>query len=161
MCNMLNLEAEKPHRVPLLSAKTGTWSYSGHTLTKTGQLKIRKTSPSLTNCVFWCNWQMEVSEFSMNFWDVAEQEICSMNVQQTNLIATWTRISKECFLHLVESMPRIQAVLGAKGALPNTRRVYLIKWPLSTFAICNQCGLQSVMKSNYMYWIKCRWLDSS
>ena len=46
-----------------------------------------------------------------------------MNVQLTNLqklrdaiMSTWNRISKECFQHLVESMPqRIEAVLRAKG----------------------------------------------
>ncbi len=46
-----------------------------------------------------------------------------MNVQTTNLqklriaiMSIWTKISEECFQHLVESMPqRIKAVLKAKG----------------------------------------------
>ncbi len=46
-----------------------------------------------------------------------------MDVQPTNLqqlrdaiISIWTKISEECFQHLVESMPRkIKAVLKAKG----------------------------------------------
>ena len=56
-------------------------------------------------------------------WDVVEREIFSMNVPLTNLqklhdanMSTWNRISKECFQHLVESMPwRIEAVLREKG----------------------------------------------
>ncbi|KAJ8417767.1 hypothetical protein AAFF_G00226100 [Aldrovandia affinis] len=58
-----------------------------------------------------------------HFWDVVEWEIHNMNVQPTNLqqlydaiMSIWTRISEECFQHLVESMLRkLQAVLGAKG----------------------------------------------
>ncbi len=46
-----------------------------------------------------------------------------MDVQPTNLqqlhdaiMSIWTKISEECFKHLVESMPRrIKAVLKAKG----------------------------------------------
>jgi len=46
-----------------------------------------------------------------------------MNVQLTNLqqlrdaiLSIWTKISEECFQHLVESIPRrIKAVLKAKG----------------------------------------------
>ncbi len=46
-----------------------------------------------------------------------------MDVHPTNLqklrdviISIWTKISEECFQHLVESMPRrIKAVLKAKG----------------------------------------------
>ncbi len=42
------------------------------------------------------------------------------------------QISKECFQHLVESMPRrIKAVMKAKGVQPGTSKVYLIKWPVS------------------------------
>ncbi len=58
-----------------------------------------------------------------HLWDVVEREICIMDVQPTNLHqlrdairSIWTKISEECFLHLVESMPwRIKAVLKAKG----------------------------------------------
>ncbi len=45
-------------------------------------------------------------------WDVVEQEIRIMNVQPTNLqqlrdtiMSIWTKISEECFQHLVESIP--------------------------------------------------------
>ena len=45
-------------------------------------------------------------------WDVVEREICIMDVQLTNLqtlrgavMSIWTKISEECFQHLVESMP--------------------------------------------------------
>ncbi len=52
-----------------------------------------------------------------------EWEIHIMDVQLTNLqqlrdaiMSIWTKISEECFQHLVESMPqRIKAVRKAKG----------------------------------------------
>ncbi len=55
-------------------------------------------------------------------WDMVEREIRIMDVQPTNLqqlrdaiMSIWTKISEECFQHLVESMPRrIKAVLKAK-----------------------------------------------
>ncbi len=58
-----------------------------------------------------------------HFWDVVEREIHIMDVQPTNLqqlcdaiMSIWTKISEECFQHLVESMPRrIKVVLKAKG----------------------------------------------
>ncbi len=57
-----------------------------------------------------------------HLWDVVEREINIMDVQPTNLqqlcdtiMSIWTKISEECFQHLVESMPRrIKAVLKAK-----------------------------------------------
>ncbi len=57
-----------------------------------------------------------------HLWDVVEREIRIMDVQLTNLqqlrdaiMSIWTKISEECFQHLVESMPwRIKAVLKAK-----------------------------------------------
>ncbi len=64
-----------------------------------------------------------------HLWDVVEQEIHIIDVQPTNLqklcdaiMSIWTKISEECFQHLVESMlRRIKAVL------------YLIKWPVSVY----------------------------
>ncbi len=58
-----------------------------------------------------------------HLWDVVEREIRIMDVQPTNLqqlrdiiMSIWTKISEECFQHLVESTPRrIKAVLKAKG----------------------------------------------
>ncbi len=58
-----------------------------------------------------------------HLWDVVEREIHIMDVQPTNLqelcddiMSIWTKISEECFQHLVESMPRrIKAVLKTKG----------------------------------------------
>ncbi len=58
-----------------------------------------------------------------HLWDVVEREIPIMDVHPTNLqqlrdaiMSIWTKISEECFKHLVESMPRIiKAVLKAKG----------------------------------------------
>ncbi len=75
----------------------------------------------------------------VHFWDVVEREIHITDVQPTNLqqlrdaiMSIWTKISEECFQHLVESMPRrIKAVLKAKGVQPGTGKVYLIKWPVS------------------------------
>ncbi len=47
-----------------------------------------------------------------HLWDVVEREIRIMDVQPTNLqqlcdaiMPIWTKISKKCFQHLVESMP--------------------------------------------------------
>ncbi len=58
-----------------------------------------------------------------HLWDVVEREIRMMDVQPTKLqqlrdaiMSIWTKISEECFQHLVESVPRrIKAVLKAKG----------------------------------------------
>ncbi len=57
-----------------------------------------------------------------HLWDVVEWEFCIMDVQLTNLqqlrdsiMSKWTKISEECFQHLVESMPqRVKAALKAK-----------------------------------------------
>ncbi len=87
------------------------------------------------------DWFLEhVSEFTLlkwppqspdlnpieHLWDVVELEIRIMDVQPANLqqlhdaiMPIWTKISEECFQHLIESMPRrIKAVLKAKGG-PN------------------------------------------
>ncbi len=58
-----------------------------------------------------------------HLWDVVKREICIIDVQPTNLqqlcdaiMTIWTKISEECFQHLVESIPRrIKAVLKLKG----------------------------------------------
>ena len=58
-----------------------------------------------------------------HLWDVVERVIQIMDVQPTNLqqlrdafMSIWSKISEECFQHLVESVPqRIKAVLNAKG----------------------------------------------
>ncbi|XDV48551.1 hypothetical protein PO909_017950, partial [Leuciscus waleckii] len=52
-----------------------------------------------------------------------ERELRTLDLHPTNLhqlqdaiLSIWANISKECFQHLVESMPRrIEAVLKAKG----------------------------------------------
>ncbi len=50
------------------------------------------------------------------------------------IMSIWTKISEECFQHLVESMPRrIKGVLKANGVQPSTSKVYLIKWPVSVY----------------------------
>ncbi len=58
-----------------------------------------------------------------HLWDVVEWKIHIMDMQATNLqqlhdaiMSIWTKISEECFQHLVESMPRrIKTVLKKKG----------------------------------------------
>ncbi len=65
-----------------------------------------------------------------HLWDVVEREIHIMDVQTTNLqqlcdaiMSIWTKISEECFQHLVESMPRrIKTVLKAKEVQPGTSK---------------------------------------
>jgi len=56
-----------------------------------------------------------------HLWDVVERELRALdptNLHQLQgaILSIWANISKECFQHLVESMPRrIKAVLKAKG----------------------------------------------
>ncbi len=51
-----------------------------------------------------------------HLWDVVEREICIMVMLLPAIMSIWTKISDECFQHLVESMPRrIKEVLKAKG----------------------------------------------
>ncbi len=58
-----------------------------------------------------------------HLWDMVERESRIMEVQPTNLqqlrdaiMSIWTKISEECFQHLVESMTRRnKVVLKAKG----------------------------------------------
>jgi len=55
-----------------------------------------------------------------HLWDVVERELHALDVHPTNLhqqqdaiLSIWANISKECFQHLVESMPcRIKAVIN-------------------------------------------------
>jgi len=70
-------------------------------------------------------WPPQSPDFNPieHLWDVVEWELCSLDVHPTNLhqlqddiLSMWVNIIKECFQHLVESMPcRIKAVLKAKG----------------------------------------------
>ncbi len=74
-----------------------------------------------------------------HLWDVVEREIHIMDEQPTNLqqlcdaiMSIWTKISEECFQHLVESMPqKLRQFWRQKGVQPGTSKVYLIKWPVS------------------------------
>jgi len=58
-----------------------------------------------------------------HLWNVVERELRALDVHPTNLnqlqdavLSIWANISKECFQHLVESMPRrIKALLKVKG----------------------------------------------
>ncbi len=82
-----------------------------------------------------------------HLWDVVEREIRIMDVQPTNLqqlrdaiMSIWTKISEECFQHLVESMPwRIKVVLKSKVGPTRTSKVYLIKWPASVSQFDTWC----------------------
>ncbi len=76
-----------------------------------------------------------------HLWDLVEREICFMDVQPTNLqqlcdaiMFIWTKISEECFQHLVESMPWRQ-FWRQKGVQPGTSKVYTIKWPVRIYSI--------------------------
>ncbi len=64
-----------------------------------------------------------------HLWDVVEREIFIMDVQQQPrdaIMSIWTKISEECFQHLVESIPpRIKAVLKAKGG-PVSVYIYIV-----------------------------------
>ncbi len=60
-------------------------------------------------------WPPQSPDLSLieHLWDVVEREIRIMDVQPTNvqqlrdaIMSIWTKISEECFKHLVESMPR-------------------------------------------------------
>ncbi len=102
-----------------------------------------------------------------HLWDVVEREIHIMDVQTTNLqqlcdaiMTIWTKISEQCFQHLVESMTRrIKTVLKAKGVQPGTSTVYLIKWPVCVYIyiyiyICIYVCV--INYSNYISNFKCR-----
>ncbi len=81
----------------------------------------------IAQILFKLNWAGRWQSPDLNpiehLWDVVEREIRIMDVQPTNLqqlrdaiMSLWTKISEECFQHLVEFMPRrIKAVLKAKG----------------------------------------------
>jgi len=69
-----------------------------------------------------------------HLWDVVEQQLRALDVHPTNLhqmqdaiLSIWANISKECFQHLVESMPRrIKAFLKAKGVKHSISMVFLM-----------------------------------
>jgi len=70
-----------------------------------------------------CIWTLYISVLNSIRNDVVERELRTLDVHPTNLhqlqdaiLSIWANISKECFQHLVESMPRrVKAVLKAKG----------------------------------------------
>ncbi len=76
-----------------------------------------------------------------HLWDVVEREIRIMDVQPTNLqqlrdaiLSTWTKISEECFQHLVKSMPQeLRQFWRQNGVQPGTSKVHLIKWPVNVY----------------------------
>ncbi len=63
-------------------------------------------------------WPPQSPDFNPieHIWDVVEREIRIMEKLRDDIMSIWTKISEECFQHLVEYMPRrIKAVLKAKG----------------------------------------------
>ncbi len=105
--------------------------------------KLKSSQTGFLNITILLKWPPQSLDLNPieHLWDVVERKICIMDVQPTNLqqlcdviMTIWTKISEECFQHLVESMPRrIKAVLKAKGVQPSTSKVYLIKWPVSVY----------------------------
>jgi len=64
-----------------------------------------------------------------DLWDVVEWELRALHQLQDAILSIWANISRECFQHLVESMPRrIKTVLQPKEyGVPNNpfgERVY-------------------------------------
>ncbi len=50
------------------------------------------------------------------------------------IVSIWTKISEECFQHLVESIPwELRQFWRQKRIQPGTRKLYLIKWPVSVY----------------------------
>jgi len=56
-----------------------------------------------------------------HLWDVVEQELCALGEHPSNphqlqdaILSIWANISKECFQHLVKSMPRRIKVKGGQ-----------------------------------------------
>ncbi len=84
-------------------------------------------------------------------------EIRIMDVQPTNLqqlrdaiMSIWTKISGDCFRHLVESISqRIKAVLKAKGVQPGTSKVKLKKVASGCICICT-CIFDCCFKDWYL-----------
>ncbi len=65
---------------------------------------------------------------------MVEREIQNLQQLRDAIMSIWTKISEECFQHLVESMPRrIKAVMKEKGVQPGTSKVYLIKRPVGVY----------------------------
>ncbi len=105
----MGYSSRRPHRVPLLSAKNR---------------KLRQQFAQAHQ-----NWTIEdwknvawsdESRFLLRHSDGSATAYLSIvaNLQQLRdaIMSIWTKISEECFQHLVESMPRIiKAVLTAKG----------------------------------------------
>jgi len=63
-------------------------------------------------------WPPQSPDFNPieHLWDVVERDVHPTNLHQLQdgILSIWANISKECFQHLVESMPRrIKAVLKA------------------------------------------------
>ncbi len=81
-----------------------------HHVTK---LKLSQTG-FFNNLSFLLKWPPQSLDLNPieHLWDVVEREIHIMDVQPTNLqqlrdaiMSIWTKISEDCFQHLVESMP--------------------------------------------------------
>ncbi len=109
--------SRRPHRVPLLSDKNSTRRIQ---FTQDHQNEFLEHDNEFT--LLKCSPQSPDLNPIEHLWDVVEREILIMDVQTTNLqqlcdaiMTIWTKISEECFQHLVEFMPRrINAVLKTK-----------------------------------------------
>lgn len=87
----------------------------------TSNFKLDHKYDNVFGVLHWPPQSLDPSSME-KLWIVVEGAICSLNVQLTDLqqlhdviMSTWSRITEECFQHLVGWMPvRIQAVLRAK-----------------------------------------------
>ncbi len=133
-----NWASFKRHSLPeyLLTMFIPLWLQCTHLLMATSSRIMHHVTKLKSSQAGFLNMTM-----SSLYSNVVEREIRFMDVQPTNLqqlrdaiMSIWTKISEECFQHLVESMPQIiKAVLKAKVVQPGTSKVYLIKWPVSVY----------------------------
>ncbi len=82
-----------------------------HHVTKLKSSQIGFLNMTMSSLYSWPPQSPDLNPIE-HLWDVVEREIRIMDVQPTNLqqlrdaiMSIWTKISEECFQHLVESMP--------------------------------------------------------
>ncbi len=117
----MGYSSRRPHRVPFLSDNNRTRSLQFAQAHQNWTIEDWKT-------VAWSDESQFLLRHSVGRVRIWRKEHVSMdpfglvsNLQQQHdaIMSIWTKISKECFQHLVESMPRIiKAVLKANRSNP-------------------------------------------